>query len=128
MGGAANAQIRKVEIREFTSTVTAVMLSEAKHPATSIITVPGLVARILQSSPDELSSKSVEVAGFFASPRMTNMNAKLLFRSAAAAGSDALFALATRDDEMIVIAVASPGTRRHIPNFHKLPVGDIGRR
>ena len=65
---------------------------------------------------------------FFASLRMTNMNAKLLLRSAAAAGGDALLALATRDDEMIVIAVASPGTRRHIPNFHKLPVGDIGRR
>ena len=29
---------------------------------------------------------------------------------------------------MIVIAVASPGTRRHIPNFHKLPVDYISRR
>src|SRR6187399_2578920 len=29
---------------------------------------------------------------------------------------------------MIVIAVASPGTRRHIPNFNKLPVGHISRR
>ena len=29
---------------------------------------------------------------------------------------------------MIVIAVASPWTRRHIANFHKLPVGDISRR
>ena len=53
---------------------------------------------------------------------------RLLLRSAAAAGSHALLALATRDDEMIVIAVASPGTRRNIPNFNKLPVGHISRR
>ena len=46
----------------------------------------------------------------------------------AAACGYALLALATRDDEMIVIAVASPGTRRHIPNFHELPVGHISRR
>jgi len=47
------------------------MLSVAKHPATSIITAAGLAARMLQSSPNELNSKSVEVAGFFASLRMT---------------------------------------------------------
>jgi hypothetical protein len=49
----------------------AVMLSEAKHPTTSIITAAGLAARMLQSSPVQLSSKSVEVAELFASLRMT---------------------------------------------------------
>src|SRR5258707_1284351 len=53
---------------------------------------------------------------------------QLLLRRAAAARSHALLALATRDDEMIVIAVTSPGTRRHIPNFNKLPVRHISRR
>ena len=52
----------------------------------------------------------------------------LLLRRAAAARSHALLALATRDDEMIVIAVASPGTRRHIADFNKLPVGHVSRR
>ena len=52
----------------------------------------------------------------------------LFLRRAAAARGHTLLALATRDNEMIVIAVASPGTRRHIPNFNKLPVGHISRR
>ena len=52
----------------------------------------------------------------------------LLLGRAAAARGYTLLALATRDNEMIVIAVASPGTRRHIPNFNKLPVGHISRR
>ena len=38
-----------------------------------------------------------------------------------------LLALTTRKDEMVVVAVASPGTRRHIEHFHKLPVGHISR-
>jgi len=53
---------------------------------------------------------------------------RLLLRRAAAARGHTLLALATRDDEMIVIAVASPGTRRHVPNFNKLPVGHISWR
>src|SRR5258707_1641714 len=53
---------------------------------------------------------------------------QLLLRRAAAARSHALLALATRDDEMIVIAVTSPGPRRPIPNFNKLPVRHISRR
>ena len=53
---------------------------------------------------------------------------RLLLRCAAAARGHALLALATRNDEMIVIAVASPGTRRHIADFHKLPIGHISRR
>ena len=36
----------------------------------------------------------------------------------------ALLALATRQDEMIVIAVASSRTWRHIADFHKLPWSD----
>src|ERR1044072_5770861 len=53
---------------------------------------------------------------------------RLLLRSAEAAGSHALLALTSRDDKMIVIAVVSPGARRHVPHFHKLPVGHIRRR
>ena len=60
--------------------------------------------------------------------RGTRKFKRLLLRGAATARSYALLALATRNNEMIVIAVASPGTRRHIANFHKLPVGHISRR
>jgi hypothetical protein len=53
---------------------------------------------------------------------------RLLLRRASATSGYALFALATRDDEMIIIAVASPRSWGHIANFHKLPVGHISRR
>jgi hypothetical protein len=56
------------------------------------------------------------------------IRARLLLRRPAAARSHALLALATRKDEMIVIAVASPGTRWYIADFHELPVGHISRR
>ena len=35
--------------------------------------------------------------------------------------------LPPRDDEMVVFAVAPPGTRRHIPRLDKLPVGRVRR-
>src|SRR5262249_16325378 len=39
-----------------------------------------------------------------------------------------LLALPARQDEMIIVAVTSPGTRWHIPHFYELPVGHIRRR
>ena len=53
---------------------------------------------------------------------------RLLLRGAATACSYSLLALPTRDNEMIVIAVASPRTRRHIADFYELPVGHVSRR
>jgi hypothetical protein len=47
------------------------MLSEAKHPATSMITDAGLTVKRLQICQEKLSPKLLEVAGFFASLRMT---------------------------------------------------------
>jgi hypothetical protein len=35
--------------------------------------------------------------------------------------------LPPRDDEMVVSAVAPPGTRRHIPRLNKLPIGRVRR-
>src|SRR6266487_6364150 len=35
--------------------------------------------------------------------------------------------LPPRDDEMVVFAVAPPGTRRHIPRLDKLPIGRVRR-
>src|SRR5437667_12412041 len=35
--------------------------------------------------------------------------------------------LPPRDDEMVVFAVAPPGTRRHIPRLDKLPIGHVRR-
>src|SRR5262245_49195280 len=32
------------------------------------------------------------------------------------------------EDEVIILAVASPRTGRHVPHFHKLPIGHIGGR
>ena len=53
---------------------------------------------------------------------------RLFLCGAATARSDALLVLPSRNNEMIVITVASPWTRRHIANLHKLPVGHISRR
>ena len=36
--------------------------------------------------------------------------------------------MAARNDEVIVFAVASPRTRRHVAHFDKLPIGYVGRR
>ncbi len=38
-----------------------------------------------------------------------------------------LLGLPPRDDEMVVFAVAPPGTRRHIPRLDKLPIGRVRR-
>jgi hypothetical protein len=38
-----------------------------------------------------------------------------------------LLGLPPRDDEMVVVAVAPPGTRRHIPRLDKLPIGRVRR-
>src|SRR5206468_643157 len=38
-----------------------------------------------------------------------------------------LLGLLPRDDEMVVFAVAPPGTRRHIPRLDKLPIGRVRR-
>src|SRR5262249_4523650 len=56
------------------------------------------------------------------------LNKCLLLRSAATARSYTLLALPARQDEMIIVAVTSPGTRWHIPHFYELPVGHIRRR
>ena len=37
----------------------------------------------------------------------------------------ALFGLAARDDEVIVVSVASPRPRRYITHFDKLPIRDV---
>jgi hypothetical protein len=52
----------------------------------------------------------------------------LFLRGAATARGYALLVLPSRENEVIVIAVASPRTRRHVANFHKLPIGHIGWR
>jgi hypothetical protein len=38
-----------------------------------------------------------------------------------------LLGLPPRDDEMVVFAVAPPGTRRYIPRLDKLPIGRVRR-
>jgi hypothetical protein len=38
-----------------------------------------------------------------------------------------LLGLPPRDDEMVVFAVAPPGTRRHVAHFGKLPIGRVRR-
>jgi hypothetical protein len=38
-----------------------------------------------------------------------------------------LLGLPPRDDEMVVFAVAPPGTRRHIPRLDKLPISQVRR-
>lgn len=40
-------------------------------------------------------------------------------------GGLSLLALTTRKDEMVVVAVASPRTRRHLTHLDKLPVGYV---
>ena len=47
-------------------------------------------------------------------------------RIAAGVHRHPLLALTTRNDEVIVIAVASPRTGRHIADFNKLPICYIG--
>jgi len=51
---------------------------------------------------------------------------RLFFCGSRESFGKALFGLAARDDEVIVISVASPGTRRHITDFDKLPIRDVG--
>ena len=38
-----------------------------------------------------------------------------------------LLGMPSRDDEMVVFAVAPPGTLRHIPRLDKLPLGRVRR-
>jgi hypothetical protein len=47
------------------------MLSEAKHPATSIDYRYGLASKAIKICHAQLTAELVEVAGFFASLRMT---------------------------------------------------------
>ena len=38
-----------------------------------------------------------------------------------------LFLLALRQDEVVIVAVGSPRSRRDFSNFHKLPVRHVSR-
>ena len=57
-----------------------------------------------------------------------HVESTLLLCGADAAICHSLLVLTTRNDQMVIFAVASPRTRRHITNFDKLPVGHVGRR
>ena len=59
----------------------------------------------------------------FSSPRK-----KAIFLRRRESFGHALLGLAARDDEVIVVAVASPRAGRDITNFDKLPIGDVRRR
>src|SRR5581483_5894056 len=52
----------------------------------------------------------------------------LLFSRVVAAICHALLVLTTRDDKVVVFAVAPPWTRWHIANLYKLPISYIGWR
>ena len=52
---------------------------------------------------------------------------RLLLGGAGAAGGHTLLVLTASDNEMIVIAVASPRTGWNIADFHELPIGYISR-
>ena len=58
-------------------------------------------------------------------PSQARAEEKLFFCGSRGPFDKALFVLATCDDEVIVIPVASPRTRRHITHFDKLPIRDI---
>src|SRR6266404_6676903 len=52
----------------------------------------------------------------------------LLLRAAYVSISHPLLGLTARNDEVIIVAVAPPRSRRHVTDFGKLPIGHVGRR
>src|SRR5207249_11880230 len=53
---------------------------------------------------------------------------RLLLRGAKAAVCHPLLVLTTRDDKVVIFAVAPPRPRWHVTNFDELPIGHVGWR